>query len=88
MADAKQLWQVWRRLRYSRLPWEKVPGLEPMSKHDALVAMGRTEIGSSLDWDFSMAPLGNRPQHSGYSGRNEPYEPFYEGYRTKRMKPK
>lgn len=87
MPDANaQLWVVWRRPRNSRERWQKVPGLEPL-EHDAAFKATIAEEwkASYTDWEYALAPVGQVPQERPYAGGRGT---FYEGYRTKEMKPR
>lgn len=81
------LFVVWRRPRNTRERWQKVPGLPPMN-HDAAFKATIAEEwrASHTDWEYAIAPAGQMPderRHVGGGRRGT----FYEGYRTKEMKP-
>lgn len=88
MSEASPLlWQVWRRPRHSRERWQKVPGLEPMEQWAATKAAQDQEwLASYTDWEYAIAPVGKTPGGERYEEKRR--GTFYEGYRTKEMKPR
>lgn len=81
---AESLFEVWRRPRHSREAWRKIPGLRPMTQDEAFKATVAEEMKVSFtDWEYAIAAVGRSPSSRSERGG----QPFWQGYRTKEMRP-